>query len=76
MKEKSSKKDTSIVAVYPTHIAAEAAIKELKKSGFDTKKLSIVGRDHPTDEHVVGAYKAGDRMKGWGIVLNMPLISN
>ena len=44
----------SIVAVYPTHLAAEASVKELQQSGFDMKKLSIVGRDYHTDEHVVG----------------------
>jgi hypothetical protein len=32
------------------------------------KKLSIVGRDYHTDEHVVGYYNAGDRMKYWGKV--------
>ena len=56
----------AIVAVYPSHTAAEAAVKELQKSGFDMKKLSIVGRDYHTDEHVVGYYNAGDRMKYWG----------
>ena len=56
----------SVVAIYPSHIAAEAAIKELQQSGFDMKKLSIVGRDYHTDEHVVGYYNAGDRMKAWG----------
>jgi uncharacterized membrane protein len=56
----------SIVAIYPTHTAAEAAIKELQQSGFDMKKLSIVGRDYHTDEHVVGYYNVGDRMKHWG----------
>ena len=30
------------------------------------KKLSIVGRDYHTDEHVIGYYNAGDRMKYWG----------
>jgi len=30
------------------------------------KKLSIVGRDYHTDEHVVGYYNTGDRMKVWG----------
>ncbi len=56
----------SIVAIYPTHLAAEAAVKELQQSGFDMKKLSIVGRDYHTDEHVVGYYNAGDRMNVWG----------
>jgi hypothetical protein len=59
-------KNNSIVAIYPSHTAAEAAIKELQHSGFDMKKLSIVGRDYHTDEHVIGYYNAGDRMKYWG----------
>jgi hypothetical protein len=59
-------KDNSVVAIYPSHTAAEAAIKELQQAGFDMKKLSIVGRDHHTDEHVVGYYNVGDRMKHWG----------
>lgn len=56
----------SVVAVYPSHSEAEEAIKELQKSGFDMKKLSIVGQDVHTEEHVVGYYNAGDRMKYWG----------
>ncbi len=56
----------SVVAIYPTHTAAEAAIKELQQSGFDMKKLSIVARDFHTDEHVVGYYNTGDRIKVWG----------
>jgi uncharacterized membrane protein len=59
-------KDNSVVAIYPSHTAAEAAIKELQQSGFDMNKLSIVGRDNHTDEHVVGYYNVGDRMKHWG----------
>ena len=55
-----------VVAVYKLHTEAEAAINELNKSGFDMKKLSIIGRDYHTDEHVVGYYNAGDRMKYWG----------
>jgi uncharacterized membrane protein len=63
---KNMNKNNSIVAIYPSHTAAEAAVKELQKSGFDMKKLSIVGRDYHTDEHVIGYYNAGDRMKYWG----------
>lgn len=59
-------KNESIVAIYPSHTAAEAAVKELQRSSFDMKKLSIVGREYHTDEHVVGYYNAGDRMKAWG----------
>jgi len=59
-------RNSSIVAIYPSHPTAEAAVKELQQSGFDMKKLSIVGRDYHTDEHVVGYYNTGDRMKRWG----------
>jgi hypothetical protein len=56
----------AVIAVYQDHSAAEDAVKELQKSGFDLTKLSIVGRDYHTDEQVVGYYNAGDRMKYWG----------
>jgi uncharacterized membrane protein len=58
--------DDAIVAVYQTHTDAEAAVQELQRAGFDMKKLSIVGKDYHTEEHVVGYYNAGDRMKYWG----------
>jgi hypothetical protein len=54
------------VAIFNTHVEAENAVKELQKSGFDMKKLSIVGKDYHTEEHVVGYYQTGDRMKYWG----------
>ncbi|MEA3487270.1 MAG: general stress protein [Thermodesulfobacteriota bacterium] len=54
------------VAVYNTHTEAEEAVKKLEKAGFDMKKLSIVGRDYHSEEHVVCYYNVGDRMKAWG----------
>jgi hypothetical protein len=54
------------VAIYATHTEAEAAVTSLHKSGFDMQKLSIVGKDYRIDEHVVGFYNTGDRMKAWG----------
>src|ERR1700691_383974 len=56
----------SVVAIYDTHEQAEHAIKELQEAGVDMKSLSIAGKDTHTDEHVVGYYNAGDRMKYWG----------
>jgi hypothetical protein len=37
----------------------------LQQSGLDTEKLSVVGRDHHTDEHVAGAIskRTGDRFR-------------
>ena len=58
--------NNSVIAVYSAHTVAEAAVKELQKSGFDMKKLSIVGRDYQTDQQVVGYYNTGDRIKVWG----------
>lgn len=59
-------KNNAVVAIYKSHAEAETAVKELQRSGFDMKKLSIVGRDYHTDEHVIGYYNTGDRMKYWG----------
>ena len=56
----------AVVAVYGTHIEAEEAVKELQRAGTDMRTLSIVGKDSHTDEHVVGYYNVGDRMKYWG----------
>jgi uncharacterized membrane protein len=56
----------SVVAIYDTHEQAEHAVKELQEAGVDMKSLSIAAKDTHTDEHVVGYYNAGDRMKRWG----------
>src|ERR1700722_14695275 len=56
----------AVVAVYATHVEAEAAVKELQDAGVDMHTLSIVGKGSHTDEHVVGYYNTGDRTKYWG----------
>jgi len=56
----------SAVAIYDTHTAAEGAIKALRDEKFEMKQLSIVGKDFRTEEHAMGFYNAGDRMKFWG----------
>lgn len=57
---------SSIVAVYETHIDAEAGVQELQKAGFDMAALSLVGREYHTGEHIVGYYNSGYGMKYWG----------
>lgn len=59
-------RENAVVAIYHTHTDAEAAVKELQKAGYDMRKLSIVGKDYHTEEHVTGYYSTGDRMKYWG----------
>jgi uncharacterized membrane protein len=66
MNDTPSQNVNSVVAVFGQHSTAENAIKELKKGGFDIKKLAVVGRDYQTEEDVVGFYNTGDRMKYWG----------
>ncbi len=56
----------AVVTIYNTHTEAEEAVKELQRSGFDMTQLSIVGKDYHTEDHVVGYYTTGDRMKAWG----------
>ena len=58
----------SVVAIYPTHTEADQAVKKLQRGGVDLHKLSIVGKGYHTDEHAVGYYNTGDRMKYWGKV--------
>ena len=52
--------------VFNTHVEAEAAIRSLSRSGLDMKKLSLVGKGYHSEEHPVGFYTAGDRIKSWG----------
>lgn len=58
----------SVVAVYETHDLAEHAVRALQVAGIDMKSLSIAGKDLHTEEHVIGYYSVGDRMKYWGSV--------
>jgi len=64
--EQTLNKTDIAVAVYDTHTQAESAVKALQRAGFDMKKLSIIGRDYHTEEHVVGFLNAGDRAKFMG----------
>lgn len=56
----------TVVAIFKTHADAERSVRDLQRGGFDMNKLSIVGKDYQTNEHVVGFYNTGDRMKYWG----------
>ena len=52
--------------VFNTHVEAEEAIRVLSRAGFDMGNLSLVGKGYQTEEHPVGFYTAGDRIKSWG----------
>ncbi|MGS0527163.1 general stress protein [Zobellia nedashkovskayae] len=55
------------VAICDSHQKAEKVVKELQQSGFDMKKLSIVGKDYHEEDKVIGFYNTGDRMKNWDL---------
>jgi uncharacterized membrane protein len=57
---------TAVIGIFDSHTGAEAALKELRDSGFDMRHLSIVGKDYQTEEHVVGFYNVADRVTFWG----------
>jgi len=61
-----SKKESTAVAICKTHTEAEQVVKELQQSGYDMKKLSIIGKDYHEEDKVVGYYTTGDSMKKWG----------
>ena len=54
------------IFVFDTHAHAEALILPLSRSVFDMKKLSLVGRGYHSEEHPVGFYTLGDRVRAWG----------
>jgi len=56
----------SLVAVYDTHVGAEAAVRKLQQAGFDMTKLSIAGQEYRVEEGVVGCYAVAHGMKYWG----------
>jgi uncharacterized membrane protein len=61
----STAKEDSVVATYDSHTGAEAAIKALQKAGIDMKRLSIIGKGFHSEEHAIGFYTTGDRIKHW-----------
>jgi hypothetical protein len=63
--------DDISIAVYDSHVEAEQAIKRLQSGGLDMRKLSIIGREYQTEQHVLGYLNTGERVKWfgkWGLV--------
>lgn len=44
----------TVVGTFLTHVEAENAVRELQKSDFNMHKISIIGKDYQTNEHVRG----------------------
>jgi hypothetical protein len=43
-----------IVGTFPSHVEAESAVLALEKVGCDMHKVSMIGKDYQTSEHVRG----------------------
>jgi hypothetical protein len=56
---------STLVATYESHDAAELAVNELQGVGAAFTRVSIVGKCFPVEEHVLGFYAAGDRIRLW-----------
>ena len=58
--------ENSPTYIFNTHVEAEEAIRSLSRSGFDMQKLSLIGKGYHSEEHPVGFYTTGDKIKAWG----------
>jgi hypothetical protein len=56
----------AVVGVYGSHSDADTAVRALERTGFDMKRLSVVGKGYHSEQQPVGYYNAGDRMLHWG----------
>lgn len=54
------------VSICNSHEEVVAAIQTLKKFGFDVRKLSLIGKGYHSEEHPVGFYSTGDKIRAWG----------
>lgn len=54
------------IYIFHSHNEADAAVRALGKADFNLKNLSVIGKGYHTEEHPVGFYTAGDRIKAWG----------
>lgn len=54
------------VAIYDSHCEVNEAVAELRRAGFDIKKVSVAARDCHTRDQVFGYYNGGNRMEYWG----------
>jgi hypothetical protein len=54
------------VFVFDTRADAESAIQAVSRAGIDVRQLSLVGKGYHSEEHPIGFYTTGDRVKAWG----------
>jgi hypothetical protein len=60
------KLEISNVYSFDTHADAENSVRLLALSGFNMRRLSVIGRGYHSEEHPIGFYTKGDRIRSWG----------
>lgn len=58
--------EESLLWVASTHAQADTAIRALHQAGIDLRKLSLIGKGYHSEEHPLGFYNVGERMRTWG----------
>jgi len=58
--------DRISIARFAYHFQAETALKTLSQAGFDTARLSVVGRGYHNEKDRVGFHEAGGQVRIWG----------
>jgi hypothetical protein len=59
-------KDDITVAVYDWHSAAERAVRELQRAGYNMQRISLLGPDDASQERALGFLDRGDRARVCG----------
>lgn len=52
--------------IFDSHHEADEAVRALHRAGMDVTRLSLVGKGWHSQEHPLGFYTTGDRIKAWG----------
>lgn len=53
------------IAHYHSKQQTDDAVKKLKNNGYDIRKLSVIGNDCYTEEHVLGYHTFYDKIEKW-----------
>lgn len=55
-----------VVGIFESPERAHAALARLRSSGFDTSKLSVIGKEEPSEAHQLGLAVVGEQRRAWG----------
>jgi hypothetical protein len=58
--------ENAAVAIFSNPGQAQNVVADLARSGFDLKRLSVVGKAYREQNEPIAYYKQGDQMKCWG----------